>query len=454
MTRNLSHRVSLAAAFVCALMASGPVANAQSRPVSAGVASLLAWNEKEPEAAEQLSTAALRANPNDPRALLVRALLARARNQPEASFRFAKAAYTNSDLDALRFDAAILAAEALAKQGRYTRAQLWLRRADQTAPDAARRTVAERSYARLSALNPFSVKLRFGVAPSSNVNNGAETAEIEIGGLPFRLDDSGLQLGGYEAEAGLSLSYRISRDSAQTTDLLGELFYRRVWLDSDAKKLAPAVEGSDFDYGVVATGIRHSRLIWPDLGPTTVNGVIGQTWYGNEELARWGDLGITQTVRRSDTSAVRFGVSFRHEKRLDDSVNDSRSVGLNVEYRQLGGGGSRNTFGIFAKDVRSDSATVDRLAVGASAERVFERFGPIVPRIKATAETREYRQWVATPGGRRDTSLGVQLDAVWADVRYFGFSPQVVVTARRTWSDVDIYDRNEMSIGLNVISRF
>ena len=136
--------------------------------------------------------------------------------------------------------------------------------------------------------NPLQVQLRFSLKPSKSVNNAAETAVIEIGGLPFRLDDSGVQLGGWEGAVGLSFGYRVSASETYRTDLLGEDFYAKVWLNSDAATLAPDASGSHFDYGNLAFGVRHRRLIWPELGPSTVTGVVGQSWYGGDPLARDG----------------------------------------------------------------------------------------------------------------------------------------------------------------------
>ncbi|NNE80951.1 MAG: tetratricopeptide repeat protein [Silicimonas sp.] len=428
--------------------------SAKADAVPAGAASLLAWNDSDPAAADRLSAIALRQNPQDARALLVRALLARSLGQLDDALAFAMAAYRSGELSALRFDAALLAADVLTRQDRFTRAQIWLRRADQIAPDDKRRTLARRSYREVASRNPLAVRLRFGVSPSSNVNNGAETTEIEIGGLPFQLDDSGLQLGGYEAETGVSLAYRLSEQTTHKTEILGEIFYRKVWLNSEAMALAPNAKGSDFDYAVVAGGLRHDRMIWPELGLTTLSGVVGQTWYGGEELALWGDAQLKQTVQHGEDRAWRFGVSFRLESRMDDAKNDSYAVGLNAEHLRLTSDGGRYNLGAFLRDTRSDSATIDNLAVGSSVARQFKRIGPVQPSIKVTAESRDYRKWVATAGGRRDNSLGLQLDFIWPDVSYYGFSPLAVFSTRRTWSNVDIYDRSEVSLGLSVVSRF
>ncbi len=424
-----------------------PTAQAQA-------AALQAVREGRTEVAETLSSALLARDPEDAAALLVRALLRRDAGRLEEARAAAAAAYAHAEAPALRFDAAFLTADILARQERLTRSQFWLRRADQAAPDDARRQLAAGAYRAVARRNPLQVSLRFGLKPSNNVNNGAETLTIDIGGLPFRLDDSGQQLGGWEGSAGVSLAYRLSESQTQRTDLLGDLFYRRVWLDDASAARAPGVSGSDFNYGAIVGGVRHQRLIWADLGPSSVTGIVGLSWYGGEPLARWGEVQLGQTVRRGEDSAFRFGVQARVEKRLDDGVNDARSLAVSGEYVQSLGDRGGFSVGAGLRSIWSDAATVDSLVLGINASRSFGRLGAIEPRIAFSAETRDYRKWAVTPGGREDRTLGLSLDLSWPDVSYFGFVPLATLSARRTWSDVDIYDRNEISLGLTAVSRF
>jgi tetratricopeptide (TPR) repeat protein len=404
--------------------------------------------------ADTLSVALLAQNPEDAEALMIRALVLRAAGQLDGAREASAAAWRHAEAPALRFEAAMLTADLLARQEKFSRAQFWLRRADQAAPDDVRRDAAARAYATVRQRNPLQASLRFSLKPSNNVNNGAETLVIDIGGLPFRLDSSGQQLGGWEASAGLSFGYRLSESRTARTDVLGDIFFRKVWLDSEAAVLAPAARDSDYDYAAVVTGIRHQRMIWPDLGVSTITGVIGQSWYGGDQLARWIEMQLGQDVRRSETSALRFGFRARVEKRLDDDINDSRSLGLSAEYlRSLERGGGYS-LGARVQNIWSDSATVDSLVLGLSASRTFSPIGPVQPRISLSAENRDYQKWAATAGGREDRTLSVQLDATWPEISYYGFVPQATLLARRTWSDVDIYDRNEFSLGLTMVSRF
>jgi len=441
------------------ILAQSPVASqAQDElelsPPQARAVARQALQQGNPALADVLSSALLARDPDDAEALMVRAVLQRGAGRLDEARATAVHAFRSSDIPALKFDAAMLVADVLTRQEKYTRAQLWLRRADQAAPDEQRQTLAGRAYREVARRNPLKIQLRFSLAPSNNVNNGAETTVIEIGGLPFRLDDSGQQLGGWQGATGVSLTYRLSEDTDHLTELLGEAYYRKVWLNPDAGTLAPDARDSDYDYGVLVAGVRHQFLKWPDLGITSVAGVLGQSWYSEEALAHWAEVQVEQTVKRSDVSALKFGVQLRSEKRQDDDINDATSVGLSVNYlRGLGEGGSYS-LGASIRDIWSDSATVDGRVLGVNARRNFGRIGPVLPSVGFSAETRDYEKWSTTPGGREDRTLGLQVSVTWPDVSYYGFVPQATLTARRTWSDVDIYDRNEVSMGVTAVSRF
>lgn len=456
--RGAVMRRFLAILAVCAVALAPVTAEAAETVVvsaaQARAAALQAVREGRTEVAEALSSALLARDEGDAAALLVRALLRRDAGRLEEARAASAAAWRNAEAPALRFDAAFLTADILARQERLTRAQIWLRRADQAAPDPARRQLAAGAYQAVARRNPLQVSLRFGLKPSNNVNNGAETLTIDIGGLPFVLDDSGQQLGGWEASAGVSLGFRLSESRTHRTDAIADVFYRRVWLDDTAAATAPGVRGSDFDYGAVVGGIRHQRLIWAGLGPSSVTGIVGQSWYGGDALARWGEIQLGQIVRQGEDSAFHFGLQARIEKRLDDSVNDARSVALIGEYVRSLGGEGRYSLGASLRSVWSDAATVDNLALGLNASRSFGRIGSVEPRIGLAAEARDFRKWVATPGGRQDRTVSLSLDLRWPEVSYYGFVPQATLSARKTWSDVDIYDRNEVSLGLTAVSRF
>ncbi len=413
-----------------------------------------AMNAGDVRVADAVSSAILAQDPDDPEMLLVRAVLARGVGDLETAEDAGMRAYRNSDNRQLRFQAAMLVADVLTQRESYTRAQIWLRRADQAAETNRQRSISANAYRQVRQRNPLSVELRFSARPSNNVNNGAENVVIEIGGLPFRLDESGQQLGGFEAEVGASLTYRLSESEIQRTEFLGDVFFRKVWLDSDAKAKAPGVNASDFDYGAIALGLRQVRLIFPETGVTTFTGILGQSWFGGEELSRWADVSARQVVRLAGNRSLTFGVRLRAEDRLDEDINSSRAVSVSADYRKRVESGGSYGFGITLRNVWSDSATVDEFATGLRADRTFGQIGPIIPSLRARLENRNFHEFTATVDGRDDQLMTLEATAILPDVTFYGFVPQGSLRLRRTWSNVDIYDRNEFSFALTAISRF
>ena len=413
-------------------------------------------------AADSLSSLVLAGDPENARALLVRAVVAREVGALDEAAEIGAEAYRAAEDRTVRFEAAFLVADVRARQERYTTSQFWLRRADQAAPDARRRELAANAYRQVTRLNPLSLQLRFTAQPSNNVNNGASVETTRFGGLPidFNVPVEDQQLGGYEASAGLSFGYRLSQDERQRTDLLGEIFYRKIWLDSAAKEKAPGVTGSDFDYGAVVTGLRHSRLIWPDLGVSRVTALIGQNWYGGEALSRWGEVRLTQDVTQGEEALLTFGLALRRDKQLerasttnDDTINSSRSVELSVDRVQLVDG-RRLSYGLAAKNWWSDSGTVDSASVTVRGSLELGEVWGVQPTLSGSLEQRVFHKFTAAVDGRRDTSASLGVTATVPDYAFYGFIPQVSLQLRRTWSTFDLYDRNSYSLGLTAVSRF
>lgn len=413
-----------------------------------------------PDVAGDIGVALIRMTPGDPEAHILVAAAARALGRFDLAAEGAAEAWRlASEIEGdgarrLRFDAAMIAADALARQGRYTSAQLWLRRADNLADDAERRAVVARTYRSVAAANPLSVRLRFSVRPSNNVNNGAETRIIEIGGRDFLIPDSGLKLGGVEAAADLSLSYRLAGSETSRWDALAEVYHRRVRLDDEAAETAPEVSDDDYEYTSVAVGLRHVGLFFAELGPTEVTGLVGQSWYGGERLSRWGEIDVVQRHGIGDRAELRYGLTARTENRFDNPANDAETLALSVDLRQGTETALSWSAGATVKNVWSDSGTVDQFSYGVRGGFGLGRVGPAIPSLSGSLEHRVFHKFGAAADGRRDTSAAVALTMTFPDASWYGFAPQVAVTARHTWSNVDIYDRNEIAVGLTAVSRF
>lgn len=399
------------------------------------------------------SARVLSVNPTEPNALLIRALALRAQGRFQDSFDAAVAAFGNTDNDALRFEAALLAGELSARLERFTRAQFWLRRADQLAPPQFRPQVAD-AFRQVAALNPLSFNLTFSVIPSDNVNNGSESTIIGLDTGFLTLSDEDQALGGLEASFGASVSYRLSQSDESRTDLLFDLALTEVRLDSEARTLAPEVENSDFDFAATVIGLRHRKLIWPNLGATEGTLIAGRSWFGGEPQAFWREIALRQFVARDERNTLTFGARFRNETRDGSPISENNTFGLSFQWNRLLESGATLSMGVALNDTNSESNAIDNLAVRLFASRTFNRVGPVQPSFLISATTQNFSEFSVGVDGRRDNTINLRLDFTFPDISYFGFVPQATVEARRVFSDLDAFERRAVSVGLTAVSRF
>ena len=405
-------------------------------------------------AAAALSDTLLDQNPEDAEMLVVRAILARSAGDTDSARAAAERAYRISNDPAVKFDAAVIMANILAREESYFAAELWVRRADQFSETEQQSEITRTLFQQVRRANPLTVELRFSIRPSNNVNNGAEELEIEIGGLPFLLDALGQQLSGIETSAGVSLRYRLSESRDQRTEFLGEFFFRDVRLSSESSELVPFARDSDFDYGVVILGLRRAELIWPDIGPTVISGVAGQSWYGGEALSRWVEFTARQTVVLDDFRALTFSGIARIDRRQDNPINDSEQYEIGVDYRQAIENAGSYGLGASFRAYESASGTVDRNVFEVTADRIFGRMGAIEPRMTLTYRRENYLKFFILPDGRREDSITLDVAVRFPDFSFYGFIPEATLRARSVGANVDIYDRNEYAFGVTMVSRF
>jgi hypothetical protein len=404
--------------------------------------------------ADSIVSDLLARDPKDADALAVRSALLLQRGRTDAALEAAALSYRNASSDRQRFEAAMLAARSALADERFIRARLWLLRAEGNAESERRRRDVAEARAAVARIDPLSVQLRFAAAPSNNVNNGAEVTTIDIGGLPFVIDDSGRQLSGYYASGGVALSYRIQSTDTSRIEALIEGYAREVWLSSEAEALAPGVQGRDFDHHALLAGLRHTRLVWPELGPTQVTLVTAYERYGHRSHARWQEVQGLQAVNRGEAGILRLGVRARRTERFDDPINDSVTLGIFGDLMRRAASGTETHYGAYLTSTESDGPTVDNLALGVSTARDLPPLGEVRPRIAAGIEARDYREWTISPGGRRDDTAYVNVDLMLPAGPLKLLSPTISLAARRTWSSVDIYDRNELSVSFTLISRW
>lgn len=353
-----------------------------------------------------------------------------------------------------RLRAALVIADYHASNGRFLVAKLWARRAYALGDSPQERQAIAALYKRIEAASPISASARLSFAPSSNVNNGGETKIIVIGGFPFVFGDSSLRLSGIEATGGATLSYKINQTSRSLTEAYGDVSFRKVWLDSRSEDLAPEVSNSDFDQLGLSAGLRHSWQAAPALGPTSASLSFGRGYVAGAQVTDWRAIELRQVVFQRDQRSLGLSFAARADDRLDTAINSSTSRRIGATYQHGLAGGQALTFQIAANDVNSNSALVWKDEASASVSIGRIRLGPIEAAAGLDAAIADYPGWILTPGGRRDVSTGLSLEVTYGAISVLGFSPTVVLSARHTDSNIDVFDRQSLSVGLSFSSNF
>jgi len=366
----------------------------------------------------------------------------------------ARAIYFGNGPDAVRLRSALLVSDLQARSGRFLSAKLWLRRAFDLASDAESRNAIAMLHRQVAAASPIAASAQLSFAPSSNVNNGGKTNIIVIGGFPFVFGGSSLELAGIEATGSFSLTYRLGQTPLSRTEAFADAGFRKVWLDPSAAEIAPDVSNSDFDQINLSAGLRHSWQAFLAMGPTSFSASAGGSFLAGERLSSWTSLDFGQIVNQSPTHQLRVEYQIRSEDRFDAEINGSLSRRIGGIYQRRLAGGTELTVQLAGSDVSSESALIEKDELAAGVSIAGLRIGPFAVTLGLDAAVADYSKWILTAGGRRDISLGARLEATYGQISILGFSPSASLTARKTDSNVDIFDRETLTIGLSLKSNF
>ncbi|HSF65423.1 MAG TPA: hypothetical protein VLA78_13610 [Paracoccaceae bacterium] len=406
-------------------------------------------------AAEALARDLLAVRPRDVTVLIVMSRALRAAGDPAGARDFAARALDAATTDAERFAAMTELAAAAHATGRPLVAQVWLRRAVQVAPSPALRDSAIRNYRAVAADNPLTVQLQFGVAPSSNVNNGSQADTVDIGGLDFVLNPDARALSGTEITAGVSLAYRHAGLGGLPARTGLALAVQEVRLSGSARAAAPEVEGDDYDQATVEW--RFDQALRPATAPVRLRfeARLGHSWYGGRDLsdylragfgADWGD------ARRLTSVAL----SWERQERLDLSSRSATILRLDAGRQWRLASGDALGLTAFLRDTASRSVEVDHLAAGLSASHDMGTVagGWLTLATGVAAEWRSYDRSPYRAGGRRDLRLRLSARVGFPRAETWGFLPEVTIEASRVASDVDLYDSRDVTLRLGLRSAF
>ena len=454
-------RKRLPIAAMVAVLWAAPVASQQTEFGVAQVQqiAIAALRDGNPVIAAEAANALIRRNSSDAGALLLRTEAALLAGDYEGAVRFGSRAYWHAENGNRRFSAARLVALAHAEQSNDSRSQIWLRLARQDAPNDEASEAVARDFRFLRARNPLSVNLRFGITPSTNVNNGSssETTDLFDLGLPFVLSPDARSLSGWEVSGNVDLRYRLHTNDTSATFLDFGLSGRTYWLTENARDQVAGldIDGGDFSNATLSFGVTHRFVLTPDSRPTSVSLSFGQSWYGGDENARFYTAQASHSWKLSDVDTLSLSGFAQQQDSLTGGETIKTYSTQTAWTRDLGDYGDL-TLSLASR--ASQSANSDqafdstRYGIGyAFPEPIFGvQFG-----VNYSYEERAFAEHSLAPVNARDDRIdSVTVRAVFTDVEFFGFQP--VVTFEKTVQDstIDLFDRDFSNFGFDITSSF
>jgi len=410
----------------------------------------------------EVTDALLARDEEDYVARLIRARAHEARGDLAAALADMRRAFENAPAEREKARVALQAARYAFAAGRWTAAQIWLRRAAIHAPDDAFIENLARDYAQVRAVNPFNLRLRFAVTPSDNINNGADSALLTIDGSPSVgfLSGDALALSGQIISSQIALSYNLARGPQARTDIRLTYSRRDVRLSDGARTSAPGARAEDYESAVLDLDLtRVTRLNWgatPLLGVATLNArdadAQSASFRGLSVFGRLQDASLRDT-----NPFLTFGLERRDYTQQPSFDSKAWSAGAGLTHA-LGQGQSLELILDHAdrdSDNPNNAFTETTLSAIYTAEDALDWFDLTASLSIARTDYAEYRLGgSAIQGGREDNAMVLRLRGVFSDLSYAGFAPAASLTMGRRSSNISRFDTRETSLGIEIVSSF
>ncbi len=414
----------------------------------------------QPMLAAQIARGLLTADPQSSFAHFVLAKALGAMGEATHARKSATRAYRYAHTPVHRFEAAELAARLSYAENRPTVTQLWLRRAAQNAPDRQTETQLGEDYARVRSQNPLSFSLSGALRPSSNVNNGADTAVQIIDGLPFTgtLSGSAQALSGLIGSLDARAGYRLRATETALTRMSARLYVQRVALDSASRAQALTVSNGDFGSTFSELALTHSFAVGQGGGSAQLETAVGQYWTGGAEYYSFARVGAQRRWILDEATRFTLGASVEQRiSALSDKL-DSTSIDLRAGTHHKLSYGDGVSLLMNIRATESDFANSRTRSAALQASYSFaEKIGPAevsVGMVVGYADYPEYVAIFAVPGGRQDRSVYADVNLFFADMDYAGFAPTLRMRAGRKFSNVSRFETRELSVSLGIESKF
>lgn len=426
-----------------------------------------AIDQGNPQLALKLGQGLLIANPQGSFGHYIRAKayqqLGHARDGRRAAgraFRFSK---SRTD----KFATSQLAARLAYDENRLTLSQIWLRRSANSAPSEQHQNQLAQDYRRLRAENPWNTHFRFSMAPSSNVNAGADSTDFIIDGLPLVgvLSADAQALSGTVAIGDLSTSYRLHADENSSISLLARLYSRQVFLSSASRQSLPIVPGvpalgnRDFSATSLQTSIDYIFRLGKTRDTMSIRADIGRNWYGGAHVSDFARLTVGRAQHISKSTTLTYSASYEYRNPVAVFRDPSNIYSLRTNYGHRFSAGDTLRLGLDLK--HTDSTTVNTTSTSTTAYLSYElgkAIGPAKISLSLGASFLDfpiYRSGTSiAPGGRQDRTIFTSATFTFQNLDYAGFMPTVTLRAQKSDSNVSRFTTTEISLAVGIRSRF
>ncbi|MBY6067065.1 DUF560 domain-containing protein [Leisingera aquaemixtae] len=429
-----------------------------------------------PQLALALSDALLKANSKDHVAWYLRAAAYSRLKDPEAARKSVGRAYRFAKEPGEKYQTAQMASRLAFAEGRPGLSQFWLRRTAIHAPDAQAQALIAEDYKTLRRINPWAIKLRTEVKPSSNVNNGSDSAIEIIDGVPTAgsvLGPRSVALSGLIGIADATVSRRLRQSSRSRTALSGRLYLQRVALSESAKKKAREIvdsrpgftmpRNSEFasSYGEIT--LSHAFAVGPEAGKGSAQAALSAatSWYGGEKNYDLLRLSGGRSWKVSPAASIRLNGSAEQRFNPRSLFYDASTLGLGASLsRSLENGGRFDVaLGLRGTDSAHPNTTYNTATVRFG-YTFGEKIGPAKLSGGLILGYSDYQDFFRTADGfalsdgRQDHSLYADVGMFFEDYDYAGFAPMLRLRAGKRRSNYARYEGSEFSVSLGIESKF
>ncbi|MGQ0563759.1 MAG: tetratricopeptide repeat protein [Gemmobacter sp.] len=416
---------------------------------------VLMLEQRRPDQALRFADALLQRDPQDANALILKSRAERDLGQFGPATATARLAWRNADSERERYGAARAVAQGLASGGQKFRAQLWLRRAIEEAPDARAERLAEQDFRYVRNRSRLSFRLDASARPSSNVNGGTSEQVLDFQGIPLTISPDSQALSGGRVQVVATIGYRLTETAQAKTDLRLGLVERHVWLSDEAKEQAPMADASDYRYSGIEVGLERAWKLKVPGGEATTAVTLGHNRYGGEDMSDYGrvEVGLGRVWKGGQSGKI--ALSAERQNRLDDPARSATVYAVALDGVRRLDNGDRLTLRLEARSTRSEEETIDHEA--ASIDVGWDRGRPVMGArlsMGLGVQARDYDTSALTTTGRQDLTVHGRISLRFQELDYMGFVPVMTIEAEHTESNVALNRSRSFGVGFGVVSKF